>query len=525
MNRQTRRAEASANATTVVRCAIYTRKSSEQGLGLDFNSLHAQRESGEAFIASQKGEGWVCLPEKYDDGGYSGGNTDRPAFQRLKQDIIAGKVDVVVIYKLDRLSRNARDFLAILDFLEEHRVGLASVTQSIQTTGAMGKFTLHIMVAVAQLERDHASERTRDKIAAARRKGKWAGGAPLLGYDVVSDKTGSRLVVNAAEAEQVRRIFALYLERGSLIEVAKALAELGWTTKRWTTRTGKPRGGAALDKCRLHALLTNATYIGLVRHHDQVFDGEHEAIISKDVWDRVQLRLEQQRRSGGGHVARNTSGALLKGLVQCAHCGGAMAHSFTTRGTTRYRYYTCLAAQKRGWQACPTKSVPAGDLERFVVQEIKCIGRDPTVVASTFAAANAAVRGRLTEIDHERTILSRELRRHHAAVKRTGDAAHLGDLHQQIHAANRRVAALGDEEAALRETTVSEREVAAALAEFDTMWSVLSPREQARVLHLLVERVVVDRVENTCRITFNPTGIRALGGGDDAIAIATADAA
>lgn len=509
-------------AAPSIRCAIYCRKSSDEGLLQDFNSLDAQRARSEDFARSQ---GWLIIDERYDDGGFSGGNMDRPALKSLLVAVERGEVDAVACYRVDRLSRSLLDFARIMETFERHGVAFVSVTEAFNTATSGGRLYLNMTLSFAQHEREVASERTRDKIAAARRKGKWAGGAPLLGYDVVSDKTGSRLVVNAAEAEQVKRIFGLYLERGSLIEVAKALSELGWTTKLWTTKSGKPRGGAVLNKCRLHALLTNATYIGLVRHHAEVFDGEHEAIISKDVWDRVQLRLEQQRRSGGGHVARNTSGALLKGLVQCAHCGGAMAHSFTTRGTTRYRYYTCLAAQKRGWQACPTKSVPAGDLERFVVQEIKCIGRDPTVVASTFAAANAAVRGRLTEIDHERTILSRELRRHHAAVKRTGDAAHLGDLHQQIHAANRRVAALGDEEAALRETTVSEREVAAALAEFDTMWSVLSPREQARVLHLLVERVVVDRVENTCRITFNPTGIRALGGGDDAIAIATADAA
>ena len=509
-------------AAPSTRCAIYCRKSSDEGLLQDFNSLDAQRARCEDFARSQ---GWLIIDERYDDGGFSGGTLDRPALKRLLASVERGEVDAVAVYRVDRLSRSLLDFARIMETFERHGVAFVSVTEAFNTATSGGRLYLNMTLSFAQHEREVASERTRDKIAAARRRGKWSGGAPLLGYDVVSDRTGSRLVVNPAEAEQVRRIFEMYLERGSLIATAKAVAELGWTTKRWTTRSGKPRGGAVLDKTRLHALLTNATYIGLVRHHEQVFDGEHDAIIDRDLWQRVQLRLEQQRRTGGGLIARNTTGALLKGLVQCAHCGGAMAHSFTTRGRVRYRYYVCLAAQKRGWQACPTKSVPAGDLERFVIEEIKAIGRDPAVVASTFAAANAHVRGRLAEIDHERTILTRELRRHHAAVKRTGDADGFAALHDQVDAANRRVAALGDEEAALRQTVVTEREVAAALAEFEAMWSVLSPREQARVLHLLIERVVVDRVENTCRITFKPTGIRALGGGDVATQPAAANAA
>lgn len=510
-------------AAPSIRCAIYCRKSSDEGLLQDFNSLDAQRARCEDFARSQ---GWLIIDERYDDGGFSGGNMDRPALKSLLVAVERGEVDAVACYRVDRLSRSLLDFARIMETFERHGVAFVSVTEAFNTATSGGRLYLNMTLSFAQHEREVASERTRDKIAAARRKGKWSGGAPLLGYDVVSDKTGSRLVVNAAEAEQVKRIFALYLERGSLIEVAKALAELGWTTKRWTTRTGKPRGGATLDKCRLHALLTNSTYLGMVRHHAETFDGEHDAIIDRDLWHRVQLRLEQQRRTGGGLVARNTSGALLRGLVRCAHCGGAMAHSFTTRGRVRYRYYVCLAAQKRGWQACPTKSVPAGDLERFVIEEIKAIGRDPAVVASTFAAANANIRGRLAEIDHERTILTRELRRHHAAVKRTGDADALAALHGQVDAANARATALGNEEAALRQTVVTEREVAVALAEFESMWSVLSPREQARVLHVLVEKVVVDRVENTCRITFNPTGIRALGGdGNAATQPAAANAA
>ena len=224
-----------ADAPRAVRCAVYTRKSSEEGLDQDFNSLDAQREAAESFIASQRAEGWRCLPARYDDGGFTGGNMDRPAVQRLLADIEAGLVDCVVVYKVDRLSRSLIDFARMMEVFEKRGVSFVSVTQQFNTTHSMGRLTLNILLSFAQFEREIISERTRDKIAAAKRKGMWGGGRPILGYDIDRLPGGNRLVVNASEAERVRRIFALYLECGSVSRTIARLDEMGWTTKAWTT--------------------------------------------------------------------------------------------------------------------------------------------------------------------------------------------------------------------------------------------------------------------------------------------------
>jgi len=231
--------------TPQVRCAIYTRKSTEEGLEQEFNSLDAQREAGEAYIASQKAEGWVCLPERYDDGGFTGANIERPAVKRLLADIEAGRVDCVLVYKVDRLSRSLLDFARMMETFDRYKVSFVSVTQHFNTTQSMGRLTLNILLSFAQFEREIISERTRDKIAAARRKGKWSGGKPMLGYDLEGGPGASKLVVNEAEAEQVRTIYALYLEKQSLIQLARELAKRGWTTKQWTTRRYLPAGIAS----------------------------------------------------------------------------------------------------------------------------------------------------------------------------------------------------------------------------------------------------------------------------------------
>jgi site-specific DNA recombinase len=217
-----------------VRCAVYMRKSTEEGLQQEFNSLDAQREAGEAFVRSQTGEGWTLLPDRYDDPGYSGGDTDRPALQRLLRDIQAGKIDAVIVYKIDRFSRSLLDFAKMMEIFERHKVSCISITQQFNSAASMGRLVLNMLLAFAQFERELISERTRDKIAATRRRGNWTGGHPILGYNV--DPRRLRLVVNAAEAERVRAIFQLYLEHGALLPVVQELARRDWRTKCWTTR-------------------------------------------------------------------------------------------------------------------------------------------------------------------------------------------------------------------------------------------------------------------------------------------------
>jgi len=499
-----------------VRCAIYTRKSTDEGLDQEFNSLDAQREAAEAYIASQRGEGWECIPGHYDDGGYTGGNMERPALKRLMGDIEAGKVDCIVVYKVDRLSRSLLDFARIMGTLEKHGVSFVSVTQQFNTTTSMGRVTLNILLSFAQFEREIISERTRDKIAAARRKGKWSGGMPILGYDV--DPRGGRLLVNEDEATKVRGIFEQYLERMSLIETIKALDAQGWVNKRWTTKRGHERGGKPFNKNSLLKLLTNVLYIGKITYKDELHDGEHPAIVDGEIFRRTQRLLRRNGTTGGKHV-RNRFGALLKGLLYCTACGCAMTHSHTKKGENKqYRYYVCQNAQKRGWHNCPSKSIPAPEIERFVVDEVRCIGKDSGVLAETLKQTCAKAQARIKELEVEKRALERDLRRHNTELRdlagrlaTNGTATdRVADLQDRIRVAEQRSTQVREELIVLGRELVDENEVARALSLFDPVWETLSPREQVRVIRLLVQRVDYDGEKGTVSVTFHPAGIKTL---------------
>lgn len=351
----------------VVRCAIYTRKSTEEGLEQEFNSLDAQRESAEAYIKSQKQAGWMCLPQHYDDGGFTGGNLDRPALQCLLADIEKGKIEAVIVYKVDRLSRSLLDFAKIMETFEQRQVAFVSVTQMFSTATSMGRLVLNVLLSFAQFEREIISERTRDKIAAARKKGKWVGGHPLLGYDI--DPQGFKLVVNEEEAVRVRSIFELYLKHQGLIPVVQILEKRGWLTKRWQTRKGHFRAGQRFTKSSLHHLLTNPVYLGKVKYKKELHPGEHKAIVSSELWQQVQELLRHQ---DCGNASRNNSHALLKGLLRCKPCGYAMTPTFAAKkGGRRYRLYACVHALKRGRQVCPSRYLPALNIERLVIDQIR----------------------------------------------------------------------------------------------------------------------------------------------------------
>src|SRR5438874_3508864 len=269
------------------RCAVYTRKSSEEGLEQEFNSLHAQREACEAFIRSQRHEGWVCLPQSYDDGGFSGGTMDRPALQRLLTDIGAGKVDVVVTYKIDRLTRALADFAKITESFEARGVSFVSVTQQFNTTTSMGRLTLNVLLSFAQFEREVAGERIRDKIAASKKKGWWMGGMPSLGYRVADHK----LVIVPGEADTVRHIFRRYRVLGSVRLLRDELQLQGVVSKRWTGGSGRSWGGKPIARGALYLMLQNRIYCGDIVHKDKHYPGEHQAIVEPELWDAVQTRL------------------------------------------------------------------------------------------------------------------------------------------------------------------------------------------------------------------------------------------
>jgi len=351
-----------------VRCAIYTRKSTEEGLDQDFNSLDAQREAAEAFIKSQKHAGWTPLSYRYDDGGYSGGSLERPALQRLLDDLDQGRLDCVLVYKVDRLSRSLLDFARLMDRFDQRSVSFVSVTQQFNTTTSLGRLTLNILLSFAQFEREIIGERTRDKMSAARRKGKWIGGTPVLGYDV--DPAGGRLVVNAKEARRVCEIFDLYRQQHSLSLVVAELIRRRWTTKSRKSQAGKVHSGRPFTKASVRSLLTNATYIGKVEHRGVIYPGEHVAVVDEQVWQEVNLELRAGRRDGPSAV-RTRQNALLAGLLLCKSCQQPMVPTYTAKPGRRYRYYVCRSARRNGWSACPTKSVPARMIEESVLEQVR----------------------------------------------------------------------------------------------------------------------------------------------------------
>ncbi len=506
-----------ATAQRRVRCAIYTRKSSEEGLDQEFNSLDAQREAGEAYISSQKNEGWTCLPDRYDDGGFSGGSMERPSLERLLRDVEAGKIDCVLVYKVDRLSRSLLDFARIMEAFDRRGVSFVSVTQQFNTTSSMGRLTLNILLSFAQFEREIIGERIRDKIAAQKRRGKWAGGVPVLGYDVDRSGGSPRLVVNAQEAARVREIFQLYLDKGSLQPVVNELARRAWTNKRRVTGKGRALGGRRFDKATLHAFLTNPIVSGKIVHKDQIYDGEHEAIVDPAVFDRVQAQLRLNGRTGGVEV-RNKYGALLRGLLRCKACGGAMTHTFTGRHGRFYRYYRCVAAIKNGSHVCPAKTLPALEIERVVVDEIRALGQDRGLLERVLAEAQAVVEAEGATLRRERNELKVELARLDRDLRSfvadeaptTGVTGLLAHLHERITAARLRLPELDARVAEIDAGMVTRTEAEAALRDFDAVWSNLIPREQARLLRLLLSSVEYDAAAGTVAVTFRPTGIAAL---------------
>ncbi|MBS3961133.1 MAG: recombinase family protein [Sandarakinorhabdus sp.] len=400
-----------------LRCAVYTRKSSEEGLDMEFNSLDAQRESCEAYVASQRAEGWVCTRERYDDGGFSGGTLERPGLKNLLADIEAGLVDVIVVYKIDRLSRSLMDFARLVELFDRHGVTFVSVTQAFNTTTSMGRLTLNILLSFAQFEREVTGERIRDKFAASRAKGMWMGGFVPMGYDVVERK----LLINDAEAATVRHMFQRFVELGSATLLTRELVANGTLNKR-----GKP-----IDKGFLYKLFRNRLYLGEAVHKGSSHPGEHQAIITPELWDQLHAILRESPRTRAGNTRAQTP-ALLKGLIFTTS-GIAMTPTVTKKGSRHYRYYTSMDAirNRAGEGTDGFVRLNAGMVENAVVQQIRSLLRTPEVVA------------------------------------------------QAVEAARR------------NERHIDEQDMVSALAGFDGLWESLFPAEQARIARLLIERVTV----------------------------------
>jgi DNA invertase Pin-like site-specific DNA recombinase len=320
-----------------LRCATYTRKSSEEGLEQGFNSLHAQREACEAYILSQAGEGWKALATGYDDGGYSGGNMERAGLKQLLADIDRGLIDIVVVYKVDRLTRSLGDFSKIVERFDAKQVSFVSVTQAFNTTSSMGRLTLNMLLSFAQFEREVTGERIRDKIAASKAKGMWMGGRPPLGYDGVD----RRLQINEAEAQKVRAIFAQYLIVGSVVKLTRELAITSVRSKYWVGKAGQPLGGNKFTRGALYHLLANPVYRGAIRHGDKLYPNAHPPIIDDPTWAAVQSLLAKNAPNAP-HTPKLGDGALLKGLL-FDDLGNAMQPIHVRKGPSRYHYYVTAA--------------------------------------------------------------------------------------------------------------------------------------------------------------------------------------
>jgi DNA invertase Pin-like site-specific DNA recombinase len=399
------------------RCAIYTRKSSEEGLDMEFNSLEAQREACEAYVASQKAEGWAAIRERYDDGGFSGGTLERPALKQMIADIEAGLIDVIVVYKIDRLSRSLMDFAKLVEVFDRNNVTFVSVTQSFNTTTSMGRLTLNILLSFAQFEREVIGERIRDKFAASRKRGMWMGGFVPMGYDVKDRK----LMVNDADAKTVRIIFERFAILGSASTLARALQAEDVRNKR----------GKRIDKGFIYKLINNRVYLGEAVHKGTSYPGEHDAIISQNLWDRVHAILKESPRERRAKN-RNSSEALLKGII-FTDTGAAMTPTYTRKGERLYHYYTSMDLIRNRDSRCGAgpMRLAAAMVDGAVISEMRRIIGAPEIAARV--------------ID---------------ALLRDGGPT-------------------------------DEQSIVAALQRFNDLWDALYPAEQARILRLLVDRVTV----------------------------------
>ncbi|WP_395462746.1 recombinase family protein [Wolbachia endosymbiont of Cantharis cryptica] len=342
-----------------VRCAVYTRKSCEDKVEQEFNSLDAQRMSGEHYIKSRQQEGWVIVDKRYDDEGFSGGNLKRPGLQKLFEDIKAGAIDCVVIYKIDRLSRSLLDFAEIVDLFDKNKVTFVSVTQSFNTADPIGRLMLNIILSFAQYERELAAERVRDKIAASRKKGLWTGGLPPLGFDVKDKK----LAVNKKEAELVKNIFESFIDSRSVTEMIRKLNKEGHCTKKRQRKSGQISGGEPFKKKTLYGILTNPIYNGRIKYKENLYPGQHEAIIDDEQWQKVQDTIKNPE----GRKSPTETNHLLKGMINCS-CGASMIPAYTKKQGRKYCYYVCRNHQQGIECKSSQRNIAAGEIEQIVMR-------------------------------------------------------------------------------------------------------------------------------------------------------------
>lgn len=500
-------------------CAVYTRKSTDENLNTDFNSLDSQREYCQSFIKSREGEGWKLYPEEYSDPAFSGGNMNRPALRKLLADAAQKKFQVVVCYKYDRLSRNTKDFLHILEIFDRYGIAFVSVTQPIDTTSSVGRLMRSILMDFSQFEREMIGERTRDKIAAMARKGKRIGGMPVLGFDL--DPDSKRLVVNPKEAEQVREIFELYLRTRSLCTTAKTLNARGQGIKIWTTHEGKKRGGTEFDRSNLHYLLLNPIYIGKIRYKGTLFDGEHEAIVPEATAKAVRETL---KANGHGvhqrHIEERKHEYLLGGLVRCACCQSMMTPSHSRpRKADRFFYYRCESVIKMDRSSCKVRSVPARALEEFVLKRIELLSENKELVETIVKRGREFTGQQLPQKRDEKSRLSAALGKAEAESKNLVEVlakegtkskrydvliAALDEITARQEDLGAKLMALESEIQELEKRNIDAEVLRRNLGNFLKIFQKLNHEEQKELLRLLIQEVLYDGGSCRVRIALKP---------------------
>jgi len=489
-------------------CAIYTRKSTDENLDKNFNSLDSQREYCQSFIKTREPQGWQVYEQVYSDPGFSGGSMDRPGLQQLLRDARKRKFQVVVCYKYDRLSRNTGQFLHMLELFEKYGIAFASVTQPIDTSSSVGRLMRSILMDFAQFEREIISERTRDKLAAMAKKGMRTGSCPLLGYDI--DKTDKHAVVNQEEAKVVQFIFRTYLKLKSVRAVVKLLNAKGYRLKSWIGRDGKQKGGGPFTKPNLLYLLKNPFFIGKIRYREHIFQGLHEAIIDEGTFADVRKYMGRNfkiRKS----VNRNKHHFLLKGLVRCAACDSIMTPNFAYSHTgERYFYYKCSSVNKMDKTACPARSVPAKELDSFVVRKLGALGKDTAFVEEIVKQARDVPGQKLIAKRKEKQILASELGRlkvqrsnvldylgqHAPGPESKAFMDRLGVVSQREEEIEPKLKQLDAEISALENQQIEAELFRRNMLGFVEVFENLEPFEQTEFMRLLLREVVFDKAKN-----------------------------
>lgn len=484
--------------------AIYTRKSTDAKIEQEVNSLSVQRASAESFIQSQKHRGWYCIDEKLDENNVSGATLDRPVLNRLKQLIRDGQVKVVLINRLDRISRSLSQFLELMEFFDAHGVALVSVTQNFNTGDSMGRLMVQVIMSFAEFERSLIRDRVTERMHAARKKGRFIGGRPVLGYNIKPG--GGELELDELEAIRIREIFALYLELRSVKATVCELTRRGWHNKQWVTREGKVSGGTPFSLSGLHNLLTNPIYIGKVTLKGETFDGRHEGIVDPKVFEQVQAMLSGNSMQQGSRK-RNSQSALLKGLLMCKSCDAPFVHTYTKKKNRMYRYYTCSHKRLQGAEVCPSPSIPAGEIEKLVVDQLLSIGTNPGLQETVYRQLVEAMEQKRSDLAQQRKTARQQLDRIHRELASSREFDAPLSLIRHLEAKQREAETLLEDtgrDGSLHQPT--REEIVETLRDMHSLWPSFNAGEKCAFVKTLVQQVDYDAVEGNITLHFNDEG-------------------